>query len=244
MTSFIQQDTFLFGSSDARTALAQKECAKLLVISDSHGSALVINTILRQFGADCDALCFCGDGAQDVLTVFEEAAAQKHGLNRTHIPPVAAIVRGNGDTGTAWFCPDGGASSTDRTPVTEVHIPNELVLTVAQKRLLITHGHRYDVYYSSRLLYEAAEQQQAEIVFFGHTHIANVQESAAVTLLNPGSCSRPRGGQPHTFALVTIDGSKAGSSAIRYEYYQISGCGSSISFEPYAPRTGEFNLLW
>ncbi|MCR5725292.1 MAG: metallophosphoesterase [Treponema sp.] len=239
MTDFRQQQSLLFGSPADISALAVKEQVRILVISDSHGSFSVVRAIVQQFGKDCDALCFCGDGAQDVLSVFETAACKKlASLPPECIPPVAAIVRGNGDFESGWFYPGVDEAA-------EVSLPKELLLTAAGKRILLTHGHSYDVYYNSRGLYDAAAIQNADIVFFGHTHIANVQEKDAVTLLNPGSCSRPRGGQPHTFAIVTLRANASPESpACTFGYYQITGDGNTFSFQPYLPHTGEFNLLW
>lgn len=239
MTDFTQQPSFLFGSPRDIASLAQKECARLLIISDSHGSASVVRAILHQFGKNADALCFCGDGAQDVLSTFEAAAMEKTArLTREDIPPVAALVRGNGDFGTGWFYPS-------REDALEVTIPRELVMQAAGKRILLTHGHMYDVYYNSRGLYDAAGLNGVDIVLFGHTHIANVQERGAVTLLNPGSCSRPRGGQPHTFATLTLQNtSDKAKPACTFDYYQITASGSSYSFKPYMPHVGDVNLLW
>lgn len=242
MKDFTQLDSHFFGSQTALEALAGKEKARLLVISDSHGSSSVLYAILQQYAGTIDGLCFCGDGAQDLVSLFEDALSGKNGLSPGLLPPVAALVRGNGDSSTAWFCRDDGSPSGPT--VTQAFIPPELVLTAARKRILLTHGHRYDVYYSSQQLYEAAREQQADFVFFGHTHIANVQDKAGITLLNPGSCSRPRGGQPHTFALVTLTASQPGNDAIIYDYYQISGSGNQLQFVPYIPLTGEYNLLW
>ena len=101
MTDFTQQPSLLFGAQADIAALSQKQSARLLVISDSHGSESVIRSILQQFGSSCDALCFCGDGAQDLLSTFEAAATGKLAeLTPAHIPPVAALVRGNGDYGS------------------------------------------------------------------------------------------------------------------------------------------------
>ena len=224
LTEITQQASLLLGAQKDIDALAAKQSALLLIISDSHGNADVVRSILEYFGSKADALCFCGDGIQDVLTAIETAAADER-LARC-IPPVVALVRGNGDAGIYHL-------------YDKVSIPKDLQLTVAGRRIFMTHGHNYEVYYSSRMLYDAAQEAQASLLLFGHTHVANVQQKDGVLLLNPGSCSRPRGGQPHTLALATV------GAAIDYSYYQLVPTGeNTLQFRPFQPPTTEVSLLW
>ena len=53
-------------------------------------------------------------------------------------------------------------------------------------------------------------QVDAEIMLFGHTHIAMSTVSKNNTfLLNPGSCYLPRGGQPKCFATLKLEKGKS-----------------------------------
>ena len=70
MFELIQQKSLLLGDKNAIEELAHKDSARLLVLSDSHGSMTAIHSILNRFGAECDALCFCGDGTRDMLSVL------------------------------------------------------------------------------------------------------------------------------------------------------------------------------
>ena len=236
MTDFTQQqESLLFGAESDIASLATKETARLLVISDSHGSVETVAAILDYFGSSVDALCFCGDGIQDVFTVLSQASADA--ALAVHIPPVAAFVRGNGDTGSCSFY--GNAATTT------ISVPRVQLLQAARRRIFITHGHNYDVYYSSQLLCDAAREASASIALFGHTHIANVQQKNELLLLNPGSCARPRAGQPPTFCIITLFAAEA---TVDYSYFRLekpfdSGAKDAL-FRPFQPYSGDMQLLW
>lgn len=221
---FAQQPSLLLGAQEDIDALAAKEHALLLVISDSHGNAAIVRTILEYFGGKADALCFCGDGIEDILAALETACADND-LARC-IPPVIALVRGNGDAGIYHL-------------YDKISVPKDVQFTAAGRRVFMTHGHNYDVYYSPNMLYATAAETQSSLLLFGHTHVANVQQKDGVTLLNPGSCSRPRGGQPQTLALVTV------GTSIDYSYYKLPSASDNESFfQPFMPSTAGFSFLW
>lgn len=82
---------------------------------------------------------------------------------------------------------------------------SELVEEIGGKRFFITHGHRYDVKYGlTRLLFKAQEVN-AEIALFGHTHIAMIERGQGIWFINPGSASESRRGS-ESIAFITIDG--------------------------------------
>ena len=41
--------------------------------------------------------------------------------------------------------------------------------------------------------------------FYGHSHIAKEENIDGYKFVNPGSCARPRGGQPAGFAIATVE---------------------------------------
>ena len=55
---------------------SKKVNSKILVISDSHGAAELLLSILQQFGPQVDALVFAGDGIFDIFYAIEKA--KKH----------------------------------------------------------------------------------------------------------------------------------------------------------------------
>ncbi len=69
-------------------------------------------------------------------------------------------------------------------------------------RILMTHGHRYGVKSGLLRLRLAAQEAQAQIALFGHTHQALCQGGPGLWLFNPGSC----GGFRPTCGLIEITG--------------------------------------
>ncbi len=60
------------------------------------------------------------------------------------------------------------------------------------RTIYYTHGHSQRVHSNLSGLIKEAQQYNADIVLFGHTHVAFSQEIDGVHFFNPGSASRPR----------------------------------------------------
>ena len=56
----------------------------------------------------------------------------------------------------------------------------------------MTHGHRQHVNMGIDTLKYWAQEKEADVVMYGHTHVPFVEQSSLMTVLNPGSISRPR----------------------------------------------------
>lgn len=80
-------------------------------------------------------------------------------------------------------------------------LDNTEFLNIAGKKIMVTHGHLYSVKYGLENLSYAAEEKQADIVFFGHTHVPTDEMLGNVRLINPGSC----GVYERSCAVVEID---------------------------------------
>ena len=201
MVEITQQENFAIGSKEAVLSLEKKELAKALVISDSHSNSRVLQAIVSEFGSDCDVLCFCGDGLLDLIETIELGFYDSE--FGKHIPPVICLVRGNGDNSTTTIFTD------KRTCIT---VPEFLEISIAGKKLFLTHGHRYNVYYGTKDLRSELIRRGMDLVFYGHTHVANSMRSHVTRdgrndflgILNPGSCAQARGGMPNTFAIVSV----------------------------------------
>ena len=74
--------------------------------------------------------------------------------------------------------------------------PEDYELKWCGKKLLFTHGHRYGVKRDLLNLAYVAKERECDMVFYGHTHVADQSEFAGVRLINPGSISQPRLGNP------------------------------------------------
>lgn len=82
---------------------------------------------------------------------------------------------------------------------------SELFLILGKTRIFMTHGHRYGVYYGRERLFETAEQKEANIVLYGHTHIFRDELISGIRLINPGSASLPRGGDVRSYAILDLN---------------------------------------
>lgn len=82
----------------------------------------------------------------------------------------------------------------------------ERIVELGGKRLFLCHGHTYGVEAGLTRLHLRAKELGCHAVLFGHTHVPLLDEGGDVTLLNPGSPSRPRGGSRRAMGLLTIRG--------------------------------------
>ena len=86
------------------------------------------------------------------------------------------------------------------------------LLSIEGKTFYATHGH---VYNQDHL----PPMQEGDILIHGHTHLlkaeqAETESCGRITVLNPGSVSIPKGGNPNTygmledgvFSIITLDG--------------------------------------
>lgn len=78
------------------------------------------------------------------------------------------------------------------------------IINAQNKKILITHGHNYNVKSNYANLHYKALEEEVDMVFFGHTHFAQIFDIDNMVFVNPGSVSRPKDGI-ETFALVTIE---------------------------------------
>ena len=71
------------------------------------------------------------------------------------------------------------------------------------KRIFYTHGHNYSVKYGIARLREAAQQNNYDIVLYGHTHISQILYEDGIYFVNPGSVSSSRQGK-NSYAVIDI----------------------------------------
>lgn len=71
-------------------------------------------------------------------------------------------------------------------------------------RVFLTHGHRYRVKAGYLQLTLAAQEREARVCCFGHTHRADCFVDGGCLFLNPGSLLSPRQGNPG-YLLLTVD---------------------------------------
>lgn len=97
------------------------------------------------------------------------------------------IVKGNGDYFNRKYKED------------------ELV-EIKNKKIFLTHGHKYNVESGLTNLYYKGLELGADIVLFGHTHIPIIEIKEDIIIMNPGSAFIPRTPDGiKTFGLLDIE---------------------------------------
>lgn len=81
---------------------------------------------------------------------------------------------------------------------------DELELTIEGVHILALHGHKQSVKTSLLRLGLYAQEKQADLALFGHTHIPVERRFHSVRLYNPGSLGEPRILRP-SFGIVSLD---------------------------------------
>ncbi|KRL03069.1 metallophosphoesterase [Liquorilactobacillus capillatus] len=87
------------------------------------------------------------------------------------------------------------------------HFPEYLVQEVGGTRVLLVHGHLLNVNMGLERLSLFAQERQAQVALFGHTHRLGVEYVDNCLYLNPGSISYPRGEYSDlggTYAIIKI----------------------------------------
>lgn len=68
-----------------------------------------------------------------------------------------------------------------------INLPLLSVIEIEGKRILVTHGHLYNVHFDIFKLYMLAKENNANYVLYGHTHNQMVEEYEGITFINPGA---------------------------------------------------------
>ncbi len=219
MNTLLQDESLLIGSHEEIQKLAAKDSARILVVSDSHGAYSSLLLIMRQFGAACDALVFCGDGICDISKLISNSVDDDE--LKSIIPPVIGIVEGNND---ADLYPVRNILSCEPYYV-QLKVPLFNVLEACGQKIFFTHGHRNSLYNGTSEIVCAAKKNSCKIALYGHTHIAT-EKLGEIFTVNPGSCSRPRGGQRPSFAVLNL----TNSGGFECIFYELSLSGSKPFF--------------
>lgn len=217
MNELKQHKLYLLGSDDAVSELSKKECATILAVSDSHSRPEILNAVLKEFGPKADALAFCGDGTED-LNQF---------ITQSFIPPVVALVHGNGDESSMEL-----NVSRNSSRAATIKVPAAVNFNAAGTNILVTHGHMFGVYYGTAGLENHAKETGASLVLYGHSHVADISYNDGFTFINPGSISLPRQGLPPSFALIKT----SQNAKPECTFYEIkASLSEGIHFVPFSP---------
>lgn len=87
-----------------------------------------------------------------------------------------------------------------------IDLPDQDSFYIGDKKVFITHGHRFYLGYGVGNLKQYALDHEYDVVMFGHTHMPFLEIEEDITILNPGSISFPRqDGREKTFMLIDVD---------------------------------------
>lgn len=80
----------------------------------------------------------------------------------------------------------------------------EKTLTINGRKIKLIHGHRHHVKMTDAVLRDLVREENLDMLFYGHTHVAETIFEGEAIILNPGSISLPRDGAP-SYAILEID---------------------------------------
>ena len=84
---------------------------------------------------------------------------------------------------------------------------DSLSFSILSKKIVMTHGHRYNVKSGYLRLSLWAEENGADVCLFGHTHIPDLFYYGRTLMLNPGSISLPWDDYRGSYGVVDISDS-------------------------------------
>jgi len=81
--------------------------------------------------------------------------------------------------------------------------PELITTTIADKKVLLSHGDRFMVKSGLNLIKQRAKQEKADMVLYGHTHRPAILNIDGIMFINPGTMNK--NASQWSFALISID---------------------------------------
>ena len=131
---------------------------RIIIFSDTHGDIRRCEDVINNFPYRITAVFHAGDYARDAEDI------------QSIYPDIPVYyVRGNTDMFST--------------------APVDGTVMIDGVKIFLTHGHEYRVKQEARFstLKRKAEEKEADLVIFGHTHIPATEFHNKTTLVNPGS---------------------------------------------------------
>ena len=161
---------------------------RILIMSDSHGRNENVELAIAQVREEI--------GEFQMLFHLGDVGDARELESLAGVP--CYIVRGNTDY--------------------DAKLLNANVIEAGGHRIFATHGHLYQVDMRLDLLRFAALENDCDIAMYGHTHVPYLEEDPDdVTILNPGSISKPRqADHRYTYMVMEIDDEDEVTYELRY----------------------------
>ena len=148
---------------------------KYMVISDMHGGINELNKVLDIYVKEqCSKLLILGDLFDYGFNINNQDIVNRLNIMKDNI--IAVIGNCDNDLRGILF---------DENYLIETELND--------KKIILTHGHLYT---KKQLL-----DKNKDIIFYGHSHIGNIDRVGSTLLVNPGSISKSRQGE-NSFAIV------------------------------------------
>lgn len=159
---------------------------KYMFASDIHGSAWYCSRMLERYKeSGADRLILLGDilyhGPRNDLP--KEYAPKEVIAMLNPLRDQIYAVRGNCDT------------EVDQMVLEFPILADYAVLVLDGKTFYATHGH---IYNQDNL----PPVKAGDILIHGHTHLLKAERCGEITVLNPGSVSIPKGGNPNSYGML------------------------------------------
>ena len=159
---------------------------KIFVASDIHGSAFYCRKMLEAYKeSKADRLLLLGDilyhGPRNDLP--KEYAPKEVIAMLNPLKQEIYAVRGNCE------------AEVDQMVLEFPVMADYCILSIDGKTLYATHGHVYNQNNLPPLC-------EGDILIHGHTHVLKAEQMEGYILLNPGSVSIPKEGNPPTYAML------------------------------------------
>lgn len=84
---------------------------------------------------------------------------------------------------------------------------SEKIIEVEGTRIMLTHGHAFNVKSGLNELRQYAKEHNVSVVLYGHTHEAMIEEEDGILFVNPGNMTSYS--TDKSFCYLVIEGSKA-----------------------------------
>lgn len=161
---------------------------RILIMSDSHGRNENVELAIAQVREEI--------GEFQMLIHLGDVGDARELESLAGVP--CYIVRGNTDY--------------------DAKLLNANVIEAGGHRIFATHGHLYQADMRLDLLRFAALENDCDIAMYGHTHVPYLEEDPDdVTILNPGSISKPRqADHRYTYMVMEIDDEDEVTYELRY----------------------------
>lgn len=99
--------------------------------------------------------------------------------------PTYTICCGDGESDLSFYEENNIISVKGNCDL--ANLPHVKILEIEGRKILVTHGHLYNVHFDIFKLYLLAKENDCECVLFGHTHIQMIEEYEGKTFINPGA---------------------------------------------------------